>query len=59
MTPLQKLLARVAKRSSVILAVIERDYAQGYLLEALAAEPVLASTLVFNGGYGAQEGVLR
>lgn len=50
MTPLQKLLARVAKRSGVILGVIERDFAQGYLLEALAAEPALSSTLVFKGG---------
>lgn len=45
MTPLQKLLARAARRSGVILGVIERDFAQGYLLEALAAEPSLASTL--------------
>lgn len=50
MTPLQKLLARVARQSGVILGVIERDFAQGYLLEALAAEPSLASTLVFKGG---------
>jgi len=50
MTPLQKLLAQVAKRSGVLLGVIERDFAQGYLLEALAADPALASTLVFKGG---------
>lgn len=50
MTPLQKMLARVARRSGVILGVIERDFAQGYLLEALAAEPALASTLIFKGG---------
>ena len=50
MTPLQKLLAQAAKRSGVILGVIERDFAQGYLLEALAAEPALSSTLVFKGG---------
>lgn len=50
MTPLQKLLARVARHSGVILGVIERDFAQGFLLEALAAEPSLASTLVFKGG---------
>ena len=50
MTPLQKLLAQVAKRSGVLLSVIERDFAQGYLLEALAAEPALSSTLVFKGG---------
>lgn len=37
MTPLQKLLARVARQSGVILGVIERDFAQGYILEALAA----------------------
>jgi len=50
MTPLQKLLAQAAKRSGVILGVVERDFAQGYLLEALAAEPALSSTLVFKGG---------
>ncbi len=50
MNPLQKLLARVARRSGVILGVVERDFAQGYLLEALAAEPNLASTLIFKGG---------
>jgi len=50
MTPLQKLLAQVARRSGVLLAVVERDFAQGYLLEALAAEPALSSTLVFKGG---------
>jgi predicted nucleotidyltransferase component of viral defense system len=50
MRPLNVRLREAAKRNKVILDVIEKDYAQSYVLAGLMSQPVLKETLVFKGG---------
>jgi len=50
MKPLNLRLREAAKRNTVLLDVIEKDYAQSYVLAGLMSQPVLKETLVFKGG---------
>ena len=50
MRPLNVRLREAATRNKVILDVIERDYAQSYVLAGLMSQPALKETLVFKGG---------
>jgi predicted nucleotidyltransferase component of viral defense system len=50
MTPLQKRLLVLTRSLRVPLTTLEKDIALGALLAAIAADPVLARTLVFKGG---------
>ncbi len=50
MRPLNVRLREAATRNKVILDVIEKDYAQSYVLAGLMSQPVLKETLVFKGG---------
>jgi len=47
---LETLLKAAARTSGVPYETILKDYAIGHLLAAIAAEPVLADTLVMKGG---------
>ena len=50
MTPLQKRLLALTRSRGVPLTTLEKDVALGALLAAIAADPLLAGTLVFKGG---------
>lgn len=50
MTPLQKRLLALTRSLRVPLTTLEKDVALGALLAAIAADPLLARTLVFKGG---------
>lgn len=50
MTPLQKRLLALTRSLGVPLTTLEKDVALGALLAAIAADSVLARTLVFKGG---------
>ena len=50
MTPLQKRLLALTRTLRVPLTTLEKDVALGALLAAIAADPLLARTLVFKGG---------
>jgi uncharacterized protein len=43
-------LRETAKQNRILLDVIEKDYAQSYVLAGLMSRPVLRDTLVFKGG---------
>jgi predicted nucleotidyltransferase component of viral defense system len=47
---LQRRIQEAARRSSVNQLVVERDYAQSYVLLGIASYPLLQGTLVFKGG---------
>lgn len=47
---LQTRIQNAAKRSGVNQLVVERDYAQSYVLLGIANQPLLRDTLVFKGG---------
>ncbi len=47
---LETLLKATARRFGIPYETVLKDYAIGYLLSAIAAEPSLASTLVMKGG---------
>jgi predicted nucleotidyltransferase component of viral defense system len=47
---LQRRIQDAAKRTGVNQLVVERDYAQSYVLLGIASHPVLYDTLVFKGG---------
>jgi hypothetical protein len=47
---LQRRIQEAAKRSGVNQLVVERDYAQSYVLLGIASQPLLQGTLVFKGG---------
>jgi len=48
--PLRRRLQDAAKARGVGQIVVERDYAQGYVLLGIARTPALRDTLVFKGG---------
>ncbi len=50
MKPLDVRLRETAKQNKVLLDVIEKDYAQSYVLAGLMSQPTLSNTLVFKGG---------
>jgi len=47
---LQRRIQEAARRSGVNQLVVERDYAQSYVLLGIASHPLLQGTLVFKGG---------
>ncbi|MDQ7784755.1 MAG: nucleotidyl transferase AbiEii/AbiGii toxin family protein [Desulfomonilaceae bacterium] len=50
MKPLEVRLRESAKRHRILLDVIEKDYAQSYVLAGLMSQPALRDSLVFKGG---------
>ncbi len=50
MKPLGVRLRESAKRNRILLDVIEKDYAQSYVLAGLMSQPTLKDALVFKGG---------
>ncbi len=50
MKPLDVRLREAAKQNGILLDVIEKDYAQSYVLAGLMSQPSLKDTLVFKGG---------
>lgn len=50
MKPLDVRLRESAKQNRILLDVIEKDYAQSYVLAGLMSQPSLKDTLVFKGG---------
>ncbi|MBM3298783.1 MAG: nucleotidyl transferase AbiEii/AbiGii toxin family protein, partial [Deltaproteobacteria bacterium] len=50
MKPLDVRLREFAKQNKVLLDVIEKDYAQSYVLAGLMSHRALKDTLVFKGG---------
>lgn len=50
MKPLDVRLRESAKQNKILLDVVEKDYAQSYVLAGLVSQPVLRHTLVFKGG---------
>lgn len=50
MKPLDLRLRESAKQNRILLDVIEKDYAQSYILAGLMSQPSLKGTLVFKGG---------
>lgn len=50
MKRLEMRLREAAKGSGVLLDVIEKDYAQSYILAGLLSRPELKNTLIFKGG---------
>jgi hypothetical protein len=50
MKPLDVRLRESAKQNKILLDVIEKDYAQSYVLAGLMSQPALKDILVFKGG---------
>ena len=50
MKPLDVRLRESAKQNRILLDVIEKDYAQSYVLAGLMSRTALRDTLVFKGG---------
>lgn len=50
MKTLQRRIQQAAKEARVSQFIVERDYAQGYVLLGVASRPELRETLVFKGG---------
>jgi len=50
MKPLDVRLRESAKQNGILLDVIEKDYAQSYVLAGLMSLPTLRDTLIFKGG---------
>lgn len=50
MKPLDVRLREAAKQNKILLDVIEKDYAQSYVLAGLMSQPALKDALVFKGG---------
>ena len=50
MKPLQRRIQQAAREGRVNQLVVERDYAQSYVLAGIGSQPELRETLVFKGG---------
>jgi uncharacterized protein len=48
--PLEERIRAEVRRTGVLQPIVEKDYALGHTLAAIALHPVLAETLVFKGG---------